>query len=287
MKLFGKMTIIGVGLLGASLAKACKERDLVEEVAGYGRNRENLEKARALKIIDHCPADLAEAVKDADLIVLCTPVTTIIPLIQNMIARIRPGALITDVGSVKEPIVKEAEKLVPKGVFFVGSHPIAGGENSGLEASTANLYQGAKCIVTPTDKTNNSALEKISALWQAVGMQIINLSAEEHDFVFGAVSHLPHIVVYALMNTLGSLRTQDNREVTAFSGAGLKDITRIASSDPVMWRDICLSNRNHSLDLIDRFQNKLDEIRSTIEKGDGQALKKEFIAANKYRLNVI
>ena len=287
MKLFGKMTIIGVGLLGASLAKACKERDLVEEVAGYGRNRENLEKARALKIIDHCPADLAEAVKDADLIVLCTPVTTIIPLIQNMIARIRPGALITDVGSVKEPIVKEAEKLVPKGVFFVGSHPIAGGENSGLEASTANLYQGAKCIVTPTDKTNNSALEKISALWQAVGMQIINLSAEEHDFVFGAVSHLPHIVVYALMNTLGSLRTQDNREVTAFSGAGLKDITRIASSEPVMWRDICLSNRNHSLDLIDRFQNKLDEIRSTIEKGDGQALKEEFIAANKYRLNVI
>ena len=287
MKLFGKMTIIGVGLLGASLAKACKERGLVEEVAGYGRNRENLEKARALKIIDHCPADLAEAVKDADLIVLCTPVTTIIPLIQNMIARIRPGALIPDVVSVKEPIVKEAEKLVPKGVFFVGSHPIAGGENSGLEASTANLYQGAKCIVTPTDKTNNSALEKISALWQAVGMQIINLSAEEHDFVFGAVSHLPHIVVYALMNTLGSLRTQDNREVTAFSGAGLKDITRIASSDPVMWRDICLSNRNHSLDLIDRFQNKLDEIRSTIEKGDGQALKEEFIAANKYRLNVI
>ena len=287
MKLFGKMTIIGVGLLGASLAKACKERDLVEEVVGYGRNRENLEKARALKIIDYCPADLAEAVKDADLIVLCTPVTTIIPLIQNMIARIRPGALITDVGSVKEPIVKEAEKLVPKGVFFVGSHPIAGGENSGLEASTANLYQGAKCIVTPTDKTNNSALEKISALWQAVGMQIINLSAEEHDFVFGAVSHLPHIVVYALMNTLGSLRTQDNREVTAFSGAGLKDITRIASSDPVMWRDICLSNRKHSLDLIDRFQNKLDEIRSTIEKGDGQALKEEFIAANKYRLNVI
>ena len=287
MKLFGKMTIIGVGLLGASLAKACKERDLVEEVAGYGRNRENLEKARALKIIDHCPVDLAEAVKDADLIVLCTPVTTIIPLIQNMISKIRPGTLITDVGSVKEPIVKEAEKLVPKGVFFVGSHPIAGGENSGLEASTANLYQGAKCIVTPTDKTNNSALEKISALWQAVGMQIINLSAEEHDFVFGAVSHLPHIVVYALMNTLGSLRTQDNREVTAFSGAGLKDITRIASSDPVMWRDICLSNRNHSLDLIDRFQNKLDEIRSTIEKGDGQALKEEFIAANKYRLNVI
>ena len=287
MKLFGKMTVIGVGLLGASLAKACKERGLVEEITGYGRNRENLEKARALKIIDHCSTDLAEAVKDADLIVLCTPVTTIIPLIQNMISEIRSGTLITDVGSVKEPIVIEAEKLVPEGVFFVGSHPIAGGENSGLEASTANLCQDAKCIVTPTRKTNKKALEKISALWQAVGMQVINLSAEEHDFVFGAVSHLPHIVVYALMNTLGALRTRDDREVTAFSGAGLKDITRIASSDPVMWRDICLSNRNHSLDLIDQFQNKLDAIRSIIKKGDGQALKKEFMAANKYRLNII
>jgi len=287
MKLFGKMTVIGVGLLGASLARACKERGLVEEITGYGRNRENLEKARVLKVIDHCSTDLAEAVKDADLVVLCTPVTSIIPLIQNMISKIRPGTLITDVGSVKEPIVMEAEKLVPEGVYFVGSHPIAGGENSGLEASTADLYQNAKCIVTPTGKTNNKALEKISALWQAVGMQVINLSAEEHDFVFGAVSHLPHIVVYALMNTLGALRTQDDREVTAFSGAGLKDITRIASSDPVMWRDICLSNRNHLLDLIDRFQNKLDEIRSTIEKGDGEALKEEFMAANKYRLNVI
>jgi prephenate dehydrogenase len=287
MKLFGKMTVIGVGLLGASLAKACKERSLVDEIVGYGRNRENLEKAKKLNIIDHCPADLDEAVSDADLIVLCTPVSTIVPLIQNLISKVKPGALITDVGSVKDPVVHGADKLVPKGVFFVGSHPIAGGENSGLEASTANLYQDAKCIVTPTKKTDKTALEKISVLWQAVGMKVISLTTDEHDFIFGAVSHLPHIVAYALMNTLGALKTPENREVTAFSGAGLKDITRIASSDPVMWRDICLSNRNHSLDLIDQFQNKLEEIRSTIEKGDGQELKKEFMAANKYRLNVV
>ena len=287
MKLFGKMTVIGVGLLGASLAKACRERGLVEEIAGYGRNRENLEKAKALNIIDHCPADLDEAVSDADLIVICTPVSTIVPLIQNLISQVKPGALITDVGSVKDPIVHGADKLIPEGKFFVGSHPIAGGENSGLEASTANLYQDAKCIVTPTEKTDKTAMEKISALWQAVGMKVISLSTDEHDFVFGAVSHLPHIVAYALMNTLGALKTPDNRDVTAFSGAGLKDITRIASSDPVMWRDICLSNRNHSLDLIDKFQNKLEEIRSTIEKGDGQELKKEFMDANKYRLKVV
>ncbi len=284
---FGKMTIVGVGLLGASLAKACKERGLVEKITGCGRNRDNLEKARALKIIDDYHTDLAAAVKDAQLIVLCTPVATIVPLLQKMLAEIRPGALITDVGSVKVPVVAAAEKLVPAGVFFVGSHPIAGGENSGLEASAANLYQGAKCIVTPSEKTDAEALEKISALWQAVGMEVVNLSAEEHDFVFGAVSHLPHIIVYALMNTLGALRTQEDRTVTAFSGAGLKDITRIASSDPVMWRDICLSNRDHLLDMIHQFQGKLEKIRGTIEKKDGQALEKEFMVANKYRCNVI
>jgi prephenate dehydrogenase len=287
MKLFKKMAVIGVGLLGASLAKACKEQKLVDEISGYGRSRENLEKAQSLNIIDHYSTDLLEAVKGADLIVLCTPVSTIVPLIQSMIPGILPGTLITDVGSVKDPIIKEAEKLIPKGIYFVGSHPIAGGENSGLEASTADLYQKARCIVTPTEKTDKKALEKISALWQAVGMNVISLSADEHDFVFGAVSHLPHIVAYALMNTLGALRTKNDREVTAFSGAGLKDITRIASSDPVMWRDICLSNRIHSLNLVDQFQVKLDEIRNIIEKGDGQELENQFIAANEYRLKVI
>ena len=287
MKLFQKVTIIGVGLLGASLAKACKGRGLVDEITGYGRNCENLRKAKDLKIIDHYSGDLSEAVSDADLVVLCTPVSTIVPLIQSLVSQVQPGTIITDVGSVKESVVHRAEKLIPEGIFFVGSHPIAGGENSGLESSTESLYQDTKCIVTPTEKTDTTALKKISALWNALGMNVISLSAEEHDFIFGAVSHLPHIVAYALMNTLGGLKTPNNLEVTGFSGAGLRDITRIASSDPVMWRDICLSNRNHSLSLINRFQNKLEEIRNTIERGDGQELEKEFVAANKYRLNVI
>ena len=287
MKLFQKVTIIGVGLLGASLAKACKGRGLVDEITGYGRNCENLRKAKDLKIIDHYSGGLSEAVSDADLVVLCTPVSTIVPLIQSLVSQVQPGTIITDVGSVKESVVHRADKLIPEGIFFVGSHPIAGGENSGLESSTASLYQDAKCIVTPTEKTDTTALKKISALWNALGMNVISLSAEEHDFIFGAVSHLPHIVAYALMNTLGGLKTPNNLEVTGFSGAGLRDITRIASSDPVMWRDICLSNRNHSLNLINRFQNKLEEIRNTIERGNGQELEKKFVTANKYRLNVI
>jgi prephenate dehydrogenase len=287
VKLFQKVTVIGVGLLGASFAKACKGRRLVDQITGYGRNSENLRKAKDLKIIDNYSGDLSEAVSDADLVLLCTPVSTIVPLIQKLVSQLAPGTIITDVGSVKESVVHRADKLIPEDIFFVGSHPIAGGENSGLDSSTASLYQGAKCIVTPTEKTDKTALKKIYALWHALGMNVISLSAEEHDFIFGAVSHLPHIVAYALMNTLGDLKTPSNLEVTKFSGAGLRDITRIASSDPVMWRDICLSNRKHSLNLINRFQNKLEEIRNTIERGDGQELEKEFMAANKYRLNVI
>ena len=176
---------------------------------------------------------------------------------------------------------------MPEGIFFVGSHPIAGGEKSGLEASREDLYLNAKCILTPTPKTDTHAFEKVGALWKAVGMETLTLDADEHDFVFGAVSHLPHIVAYALMNTLGALRTKQDHEVTAYSGAGLKDITRIASSDPVMWRDICLSNQTHSLDLIDRFQKTLNDLRSVIEKNDGKALEEAFVAANKYRMKVI
>ena len=287
MKLFEKMSIIGVGLLGASLAKACRKHNIVKGISGFGRNRENLEKAKSLGVIDHCASNLKEAVIGADLVVLCTPVSRIIPLIQNLLPHLKQGAVITDVGSVKGQLVHQADNLMPEGIFFVGSHPIAGGEKSGLEASRDDLYANAKCILTPTPKTDTHALEKVGALWESVGMDTLILDADEHDFVFGAVSHLPHIVAYALMNTLGTLRTKQENEVTAYSGAGLKDITRIASGDPVMWRDICLSNPTHLLDLIDLFQKTIGELRNVIEKKDGQALEEAFIAANKYRMKVI
>ena len=287
MKLFKKMAVVGIGLLGGSLAKACRKYNLVEEISGHGRNEANLEKAKSMGVIDDYNLDLAEAVKGSDLVVLCTPVSKIIPLIKTMLPHLKVGVVITDVGSVKGPLVHEADKLMTEGICFVGSHPIAGGEKSGLEASREDLYFDAKCVLTPTSKTNTHALEKVGALWESVGMDTLILDADEHDFVFGAVSHLPHIVAYALMNTLGELRTNQDLEVTAYSGAGLKDITRIASGDPVMWRDICLWNQKHSLDLIDRFQKTLSDLSSLIEKNDGKALEEAFSVANKYRMKVI
>ena len=286
MSLFGQITIVGVGLLGGSLARVAKLQGLADKVVGFGRNQAKLEKARALKIIDSSETNLQAAVAEADLVVLCSPVSVMTPLVREMVSFLRPGCLVTDVGSVKKPLVGEIQALMPDGAYFVGSHPIAGGEKSGFEASRPDLFQDEKCIVTPTPKTNPSALKKIKELWEQAGMQVITMDVEEHDLIFGAVSHLPHVIAYALMNTLGSISTKNHDEITAFSGKGLKDITRIASSDPVMWRDICLSNKKPVLNLIDKFQGTLQQIRNLIEKEDGQLLEQTFETAKKYRMNL-
>ena len=223
----------------------------------------------------------------ADLVVLCAPVRAIGTLVREMAPFLKPGCLITDVGSVKASLVREIEPLVPDGIFFVGAHPIAGGEKSGFRVSSATLFEGARCIVTPTEKTDPDALKQITALWEQVGMRVSSMGVDEHDYIFGAVSHMPHMVVYALMNTLGSLKSDNHDQVTSFSGAGLKDITRIASGDPVMWRDICLSNRDSVLHCIDRFQETLSHIRDKIDRGEGESLVREFKTANKHRLDLV
>ena len=286
MKPFEQITIIGLGLLGGSLARVCKKKGLVGKIVGYGRNAEKLKKAQELEIIDSFETDLKAAVAKADLVVLCTPVSTIAPLAREMAPFLKTGCLVTDVGSVKKSLVGEVQSQMPESVHFVGSHPIAGGEQSGFEASTTELLPQEKCIVTPTQKTNPAALERVKELWGNIGMQVIIMDVEEHDDIFGAVSHLPHIIAYVLMNTIGNLSTKNHDDVTSFSGGGLKDITRIASSNPVMWRDICLANKKPVLNLIDKFQGALQQVRNNIEKEDGKLLEQTFETANKYRLNL-
>ncbi|VAX26380.1 Cyclohexadienyl dehydrogenase [hydrothermal vent metagenome] len=286
MSLFRQITIVGVGLLGGSLAKVAKCRSLADKVVGFGRSQAKLEKAKSLNIIDEYETDLQAAVADADVVVLCSPVSVMTSLVREMVSFLKPGCLVTDVGSVKKPLVGEIQALMPDGTYFVGSHPIAGGEKTGFEASRPDLFQDEKCIVTPTQKTNLDALKKITELWEQVGMQVITMDVEEHDLIFGAVSHLPHVIAYVLMNTIGGISTKNHDEITAFSGKGLKDITRIASSDPVMWRDICLANKKPVLNLIDKFQGTLQQVRNLIENDDSQLLEQTFETAKKYRLNL-
>ena len=284
---FDRVAIVGVGLLGGSLAKVMRKLGLAKSLVGHGRNEANLEEAKSLGIIDHVALNMQSAVKDADLIVLCSPVRTASQLIAKVAPQIKPGCLITDVGSVKEHLVREIEALITKDVFFVGAHPIAGSEKSGFHVSSDTLFQGARCIVTPTDKTELSALNRVIELWKTVGAQVSIMDVKEHDFIFGAVSHLPHVLIFALMNTLGSVKSDNHDEITSFSGAGLKDITRIAGSEPAMWRDICISNKDSILHCLDRFQKKLNHLRTGIEQENGALLTQEFESANKHRINLI
>ena len=284
---FERVSIIGVGLLGGSLAKVMRKIGLAKSIVGYGRNKANLAEAKRLKIIDYAAPDIKSAAKDADLIVLCSPVGTIGQLIVEMAPHIMPGCLVTDVGSTKEALVLKIEKLIPDGIFFVGAHPIAGSDLSGFLASSETLYKGAHCIVTPTDKTEPSALKRVIELWETIGMQVSEMSIKEHDFIFGAVSHLPHVLVFALMNTIGSLKSENHNNIASFSGAGLRDITRLAGSEPVMWRDICTSNKDSILYFLDRFQETLNHIRSGIEQENGMLLDHEFTTANKHRLDLV
>ncbi len=287
MKPFKQMTVIGVGLLGASLAQACKHQGLVERVVGFGRHPKKMQQAEQAKVIDIGCTNLQAAVKDADLIVLCVPVSSLVGRVREMLPWVQPGCLLTDVGSVKHPLVNEIDALMPEGIHYVGSHPIAGSEKSGWQAASRDLYQGARCIVTPTDKTHAPALQQIIEFWKRLGMQVETLAAEEHDYIYGAVSHLPHVVAFALMNTVAAGKTENHKEVLSMSGAGLQDITRIASSQPAMWRDICMQNKENVLLWVDHFQKNLQAIQTMIREEQWDDLRESFDSANAYREKLV
>jgi prephenate dehydrogenase len=283
MKPFKQMTILGVGLIGASLAQSCRQRKIVNTIVGFGRNAANLKKAQERNIIDSGSTDLKTAVESSDLIVLCTPVGSLVERVREMIPFLQKGCIITDAGSVKGALVEEIDVMVPDSIYYVGAHPIAGGEKSGLEASNADLLTGAKCIITPTANTQTEALQRVTEFWTGVGMQTLAMDAHEHDIVFGALSHLPHVIAYALMNTVANVKTESHGDILSMSGGGLKDITRIASSDPVMWRDICLKNKLPVVTLIDQFQETLENIKTLIEQDQADALQEAFADANVHR----
>ena len=216
------MTILGVGLIGASLAQSCRQRKLVNTIVGFGRNGDNLQKAQELNIIDSGSTDLKLAVEGSDLIVLCTPVGVLTDRVREMIPFLQEGCIITDAGSVKGGLVEAIDTLIPDSIYYVGAHPIAGGEQSGLDASSENLLTGAKCIITPTVNTRTEALQRVTEFWTGVGMQTMAMDAHEHDMVFGALSHLPHVIAYALMNTVANVKTESHGDILSMSGGRIE-----------------------------------------------------------------
>lgn len=271
-KKFGKVAIVGLGLIGGSLAGALKRSGRVSDVTGIDVDRGSIDYALRKKIIDHGYTSIGEGVSGAEVIVIATNVGDIVKTAETIIPFARKGAVITDVGSVKGKIVSKLDKLTPTHLRFVGGHPIAGTENSGVKASQPGLFEGKRLIITPTSKTNAAAVRKVSDLWRAAGAEIYEMDPGTHDRVFGFVSHLPHIVAYSLVDSI--LSAGNSETLFDFAGGGLRDYTRVAASSPGMWTDIFTANRVSTLKAIRKFRKSLDRIETAIKKRDSVSLKK-------------
>ena len=274
---FSRLALIGVGLIGGSLARDLREGGWVDEVVGCSRTEETLRRAQALGVIDRGEMTPEKAAPGADLVVIATPLGVAAELTLRIFSHLPKGALVTDVGSAKASYVAAVEPSIPPGVLFVGGHPIAGTEDSGVAASRCGLFRGATCVLTPTARTSSAAEERAGDLWRAVGARVVRLAPEAHDRMLAAVSHLPHVLAYAAVNTI----PEDTIE--SFAGGGFRDFSRIASSDPAMWRDICLSNRGPLLDWLEKFRKALEALEKEIDSCDGSALEESFRAAKEKR----
>ncbi|GAB4299635.1 MAG: prephenate dehydrogenase/arogenate dehydrogenase family protein [Desulfuromonadia bacterium] len=275
MPLVDHLVVVGVGLIGGSLARVLREKGAVCRVTGVGRGVGNLERAVQLGVIDCYVTDPADAVVDADLVFLATPVCSIVPILARIAPFLKRGAVVTDGGSVKEEIVREGERVTPAGCHFIGGHPIAGTEHSGVEASFSTLFCGRRCILTPTPRTDPDAFQLVSRIWEIAGSEVVCMEPATHDRVVAAISHLPHMAAYALVNAVGSMDT-GGENVLRYSAGGFRDFTRIASSDPEMWRDIALQNRDAILGMMDMFTSRFLELRTLIERGDREGMEAFF-----------
>lgn len=273
---FKQVAIIGVGLIGGSLGMTLRRKGLADRIVGVGRRVDNLKTAVELGAIDRYVADPQEGVRGADLVILATPVDTYERHLHEWAHCLVPGAIVSDVGSVKGPLVERSESALPAGVYFVGGHPIAGKEKTGVAAGSDQLFKGARCILTPTTRTDPTALERVRQLWEEAGSIVLTMDPYQHDQILGAVSHLPHAVAFALMNALAELRDQQlpSLDLVGHSGGGLRDTTRIAASSPEMWRDIFLWNRDNVVSYIDRYAQALEALKQLIKGGEAAAIEK-------------
>lgn len=284
--LINRLAIIGVGLIGGSLARALREVGAVRSVVGIGRSLANLEEALALGICDEITQDALKGVEGADMVFISVPVCAIPAVVAEIAPVLAPGCIVTDGGSVKAAIVRECEALMPTGCHFVGGHPIAGTEHSGAAASFATLYRGKRCILTPTAQTDPAALAMVDRLWRLTGADVCAMEPGHHDRIFAEISHLPHMAAYALVHAVGTADVE-GENVLSYTAGGFRDFTRIASSDPAMWRDIALMNREALLASIDGFSCSLAELRRRIDCGDQEGLTGFFTIAKQFRDGII
>jgi cyclohexadieny/prephenate dehydrogenase len=284
---FNKLALIGIGLIGSSIARAVRRDGIAREIAISTRSVETLERARELGLGDNYHLDPAQAVRDADLVVLCVPVGACGSLGQAIAGSLKAGAIVSDVGSVKGSVVKQLNPVLPQGVHLVPAHPVAGTEYSGPDAGFATLFQNRWCILTPQADTDSHALEKVRAFWERLGSNVEVMSPEHHDLVLAITSHIPHLIAYNIVGTAADLEDVTQSEVIKFSAGGFRDFTRIAASDPTMWRDVFLHNKDAVLETLGRFSEDLSALQRAIRWGDGEALFELFTRTRAIRRSII
>ena len=284
---FQRVALIGIGLIGSSISHACRRAGLAREIVGSARTLATVDTAKRLGLIDEGFATAREAVRGADLVIVCVPVGLCGAIAQEIGSALAPGAIITDVGSVKGAIVRDMVPFLPKGVHFVPGHPIAGTEQSGPESGFAELFDGRWCILTPEAHTDGAAVEKLKAFWQALGSNVEIMTPEHHDMVLAITSHLPHLIAFNIVNTAAHLERVTDKEVIKFSAGGFRDFTRISASDPTMWRDVFLNNKDAVLEMLGRFQEDLAGLQRAIRFGEGAELFAKFSDARAIRRGVI
>ena len=284
---FKRVALIGIGLINSSIAHLMRRDNLADSIVACARREETLETARSLGIVDHTTTDPAVAVKGADLIVLGVPVGACREIARAMEPGLSAGAIVTDVGSVKRRVVNDLLPHLPEGVTLVPGHPIAGTEHSGPEAGFPELFDGRWCILTPVERTTPEALERVSAFWRHAGSMVEVMDVEHHDRVLAITSHLPHLIAYTIVGTVADLENATRSEVIRYSASGFRDFTRIAASDPVMWRDVFLSNKDAVLEMLGRFSEDLTALQRAIRWEEGDKLEELFTRTRAIRRSII
>ena len=285
--MFDKVALIGLGLIGSSLAHVMRRENLAGAIAGSARSEQTLKRAEELGLADELHQDPARAVEDADLVFLNVPVGAMGAVAEKIAPALKEGAILTDVGSVKGAVIRDVSPHVPEGVHFIPGHPIAGTEQSGPDAGFAELFENRWCILTPLQGTDEQALNRLRAFWEATGAHVDYMDARHHDLVLGITSHLPHLIAYNIVATAADLEEVTESEVIKYSAGGFRDFTRLAASDPTMWRDVFLNNREAVLELLGRFMEDLSALQRAIRWGEGEKLHDLFSRSRRIRREII
>lgn len=286
-QVYNKVALIGLGLIASSMFWAMKRGGLTGTVSGYARSQETRETARRIGLCDEVSETAAEAVKDADLIVLCVPVGAMEAVAKDIAPHLKQGATVSDVGSVKRSVIDAVGPFIPEGVHFIPAHPLAGTEHSGPESGFASLFDNRWSILVPVENTDPAAVVKLRALWEGMGANVDEMDADHHDLVLAVTSHTPHLIAYTMVGVADDLRRVTDSEVIKYSAAGFRDFTRIAASDPTMWRDVFLTNKDATLEILGRFTEELFDLQRAIRTGDGDKLHAYFTRTREIRRGII